>query len=1610
MIHHDFELAEHPDTHFHHLYRNLPKWVLESSAETRVALKNASLEVPPWHGTATRLRHQALKASSQTHWTLRNHLGAKLAKLQNARDFAESILAPALKTRFDLEVDVNTTFLRLYIPQTIPLFPVVSGAARTWTVSLLDAALHNFQHSETEANAYEPASTFITRPTPTGQFDTLPQVSRKLTIQAFTRLCRELDIGRQYNAYLKDNLGLTNRVAAAVLKPQVIRVHQAAFRSALHLGLACQDIESDAYNALECLLEGRAPRPLDGHYLHCHDLTMMSSSLTGIIIFGAKSGRASRPTSIIAYIPDDPEHPLKQYPDTVAFMTELTRKLRSPAYQAFFSRFVDHQERGHFFADLNRRLQSVTWHQHAPGDPLPSWRETPIDKPNLKFSMTPFRAGLWNHLYQRQLNKIINDASTLAVSTARADQIARWALWDAFSKVASIVLEVATFVAMPFVSLLGELMLAYMAYQVLDETFDGIVDWAQGLKKEAFGHLMGIVETVIEAGTFAVGGAIAAGTFGRLLTRETAALIAPLKAVPAPEGKTRYWKPDLVSYEQAIMLSDQGKPDHLGLLHHEGKTLLPLEGKLYAVQPTEEHGQFQIEHPRQVDTYKPLLRHNGHGAWQTELEQPLSWDRETVMRRLGSSVEGFSNSEREQILLISGFNDNVVREIHVENHRPPSLLTDTIKRFRIDRDIQTFIEQIGSDQPEHYRKANPVIQHQLLTRYDSWPAETPLPELHVQTPALRKQTADIACNHRKALFEHRYREQEKTNDLPTQRLLAEVPGLPTDIAQELVSNASGNELRQLHNGHVPRRLKDVAVKAMEAVRATRAFEGLYSDSLATADTDQLVLHSLDLLPGWPTHVRIEVRDFSRDGQVHDSVGPNDASVRKTLVRNEDGQYQSEDGGLPGDFYQAVLQVLPDTERNALGFATEDGQRLKQRIAEHALARPQLRTLFAKNPHRKPFYDPTTMRLPGGAEGYPRTGPATPTLNERVREVYPSLPEDEIQSMVLLLQRHPSGARVELSRLTNELACLHQDLGRWINDAPTVHPQTRLALSDLDREVARRNRTQLAQEIQRSWRRQSERDFAAPDGIEQYVLRFAEPIPGDLPTLTADFSHISVLSLEGDHGVQGIPEFLQRFNGLRRLELRRFNLTTLPDAITRMPNLDSLVLGNCGIRFDAATWSKLSASKKLVMLDLYRNPFEQVPNLESMSDLNHLDLSHTGLTEFPASVLQHTKLDTLMLLNNKITELPPGLFDSPVCNKQGVSLTHNPLSNEARQRIKQHHVETAYDLGVFAPQADIERVTALYPGMDVEQASDFLYELPGTLADGRVELTRLETELTQLRNDLSARAADLPARHPLTGEPFDAQQQLFEHASRDEFKQLLERCWRHDIELDDFDEALEPSYELVIRSPINGDLPTLSADFSHVSMLEMKNTGGVTGMGRFLEPFANLKSLRLRECNLGNIPDAVFKMGKLRSLSLPDCRIRLAVESVKALAGMDQLDYLDLGYNPLGHTPDLSQMKELTTVLLNDTGITEIPAGLLQINDVDWVDLSSNAITEVPSDIMELPLEIAENMSLRGNRFSEESLLRLIRYYERTGADFGVEEVINRGEMEVTSSDTSEFDE
>jgi Leucine-rich repeat (LRR) protein len=491
----------------------------------------------------------------------------------------------------------------------------------------------------------------------------------------------------------------------------------------------------------------------------------------------------------------------------------------------------------------------------------------------------------------------------------------------------------------------------------------------------------------------------------------------------------------------------------------------------------------------------------------------------------------------------------------------------------------------------------------------------------------------------------------------------------------------------------------------------------------------------------------------------------------------------------------------------------------------------------------------------------------------------------------------------------------------------------------------------------------------------------------------------------------VHEFLKHFSGLRHLDLRTFNLGFLPEAIDQSPRLSELILSDCAITLTAESLMKLSALDQLTTLDLYKNPLGLMPRLERMPRLDYVDVSATGISEFPTGLLNHPRIRTALLNDNRLEVLPTTLFELPVSITEGIDLGGNPITASDHERIKSHFARTRHDFGVLADQDDLLRVQTLYTQMDREQASEFVYLLPGTLADGKVEITRLENEYSALRDSLAAWTADVPAIHPISGQPFTPHQLSNEHLIRDEFRNRLEQCWRRESDPEDIDPPQAPIYELNLSAGITGELPELPADFAHVTHLYMRSRRGRTsGATRFLERFPNLRHLTIYEYQLGNIPEAIFRMADLTHLALSGCHITLTEQTALELAQMERLDLLDLSDNPLGRTPDISQMTDLTVLLLDSTDISELPHGLLQLKNLRVANLNDNAIAHIPSDILELPLEFAGKINLRDNPLDEESVQRLIAYFRRTNIDFGVIAVIDSAEMEVSTSEDSEVDE
>ena len=165
------------------------------------------------------------------------------------------------------------------------------------------------------------------------------------------------------------------------------------------------------------------------------------------------------------------------------------------------------------------------------------------------------------------------------------------------------------------------------------------------------------------------------------------------------------------------------------------------------------------------------------------------------------------------------------------------------------------------------------------------------------------------------------------------------------------------------------------------------------------------------------------------------------------------------------------------------------------------------------------------------------------------------------------------------------------------------------------------------------------------------------------------------------------------------------------------------------------------------------------------------------------------------------------------------------------------------------------------------------------------------------------------------------------------------------------------------------MPTINADFSHVTYLSLNGQGAITGINEFLQHFPRLRVLELRNFELDHLSEAVFTLQNLTELRMEGCAITLTPESASGLAGLEHLEYIDLDNNPLNITPDFSNMPNLNTLHLRNTELSEFPSSLFDLSELEVIDLSENLITHLPSELFEAPSYITSGLDRKVSQVS-----------------------------------------
>jgi len=1325
--------------------------VFKSSSLKRVReLSSVQISPASWITTASQYDHSQLQDANLELWTEHNSIDQLLDKLQNVYEFAEPLLSAALKQHYGVEDDVKTTFLHLYLPKQQPWYAIdISKGVVTRTVSLLDAALHNFARSET----CEADSDFISQPDERGLFDIKP-LKHKMSIAQFQTLCRELDIGARYTRYLESVLLSGDAVAKTVLKKKIVNSQKAAFKAAAQLAVMAGDIGPHTRDVVLAMLDGQRNLKIKGKTQRLHQISVLDTALTGIVLIAPDLDRTWQTEQVIAYVPQDPEHPLKAYPSLPDFLNELTRQLRENklirssrmTYRQYFSQFVPHQQRGLFFAELQQNLTEVRWHKKEPLDQRPPWREEPVAHPRLHFRTELINDNLWTHLYQQKLNKILNDARHIAVSTADADSNARWAWWDNFKKIVSDIFNVALIVITPFVPFLGELMMVYTAYQITSDVVESIVDMAEGLWIEAAGHIVAVVTNIIQLAAFAAGAEL--GKFARL---RLSPLIEGMKPVRLPNGEPRLWHPDLTPYEQPdLSLPDGSRPDERGLHAHKGQSVLPLDGKHYAVQYQATRGRYRIKHPQRANAYLPELNTNGLGAWTHEGENPQDWEGATLMRRLGHDVDGFSDAALERARIASGTDDDALRRMYIESAPPPPLLADSLLRLKIDRQIDAMIRQIRAGQP---LEPNTYWFESLVAYLDGWPAEKSLkvyentdltgrfrqygngqatdeqtlatslsdvmsgqlPQSVVEflneaelqallgpqvakgdrVQALRNRLANEAGKYRTEIFNQLY-QAGQTSENPRIRVLRQtVPQLPVRTAETLLGQARGGELERLTKEQLlPLRLKTLAREAAFEARLSHAYEGFHDDAQWGPDTERLVLNTLRLHSDTFAELRIEVREGSFDGPLRCSVGAEDATTVRLLIREESGQYEVRDGANnklheADDFLESVLHAVPANKRLALGYQPGQGLFFKQWIMAKTELPSVRRSLLAEPPNL-PVLPPETVTLLRG----PLLSRPAVTLEDRVRNLYSHLDEREVATFARSLNAQKEPLKV-MRALENKLKKLRQPLEHW---EPAAFDGT--ADSEADREwmsFRYNGGSFIAGRLLQCFERRSmvfgERSASLEGG---YALDLSSEFSvtnldlwwDKLPDIQEFLDQVTTLNLDRANFNPRAGCLLEDFPQLQQLSARHCRLAHFPAGIEKMHFLRTLRLSENYITLTPDAAEHLRNLTRLETLRLDDKPeLGLLPNVERMPKLMILSLSNTGVTRWPDGLFKKRRPRGffLDLMENPLTELPavvPGSDDARIVARTRVyaeqlSDTNRLAYEEYRKSVGLNPVQLYY---------------------------------------------------------------------------------------------------------------------------------------------------------------------------------------------------------------------------------------------------------------------------------------------------------------------------------------------
>lgn len=672
--------------------------------------------LPTWLTGASAQR----RADYQQALTVSHAADAKVQRLMNTLKapaaFAAERLGPALRSRFNLDVDLSS-MQWVRFERSYGIDRRVTSVRRQ---TLLEVAMANFGPEESDKGAYDSDTMLL--PPRALELLVAPQFAWRLdrsqvlpiTPDQFALACREIDMGQAYQDHVQQ--------VFQTLEPEsgdARELLEAGFRSDLQVQILRSvlrgDITAQCEQVLQQLLDGSASNvSWNGTPVVVSGLRALvtwfrgGTVLSGTFIVQAS---ASAQAPCVVYLPGDPESPLKQYASLQAFADALRDKLRRPGYADYFARFIGEADRHGFSERLNDTLRP---------EALSLW--TPkgrVDDPNadIGLRLEPRTGALVERLYEDTLSLVAANARAFIVPTANVDQAAREARLLKYLEVGTTLLNATAF----FVPGVGAVVAAVGVAQLLGEVFVGIDDWEHGQTQQALDHLFDVAENA----------ALIAATSVAEITLARSPFVEGMLPVIDRHGTTRLSNLKLTDFADPQALPAHLDPDRAGQYRYGADGYIKLDGVAYRLSEDAEPGRWYLEHPDPQNGLRLALEHNGEGAWRVAHEDPARWGVEQAMRRLGPLFEDFSAGTLQRIRHVTGITAAQIRQIHGRGLPLPATLRLAAADFRAAQGLkplphdwpeQSAVHALHRDFPglprelgeALYRQANAQERKQLM--------------------------------------------------------------------------------------------------------------------------------------------------------------------------------------------------------------------------------------------------------------------------------------------------------------------------------------------------------------------------------------------------------------------------------------------------------------------------------------------------------------------------------------------------------------------------------------------------------------------------------------------------------------------------------------------------------------------------------------------------------------------------------------------------------------------------------------------------------------------------------------------------------------------------------